>query len=175
LNSATEQGSPMSAVEMHAGGDVDWQALPPAARTLFVLGGLAWAIPLALAPTVLAAVFELGAPWRYALAGAVLGAAFGAWLGLKHYRHTRWRLDDDGFTLRRGRMWRSETRVPQSRVQHLDLKRGPLERRYGLSTLVIHTAGSRHSAVTVSGLGEADAERLRDRLARQDDGIDDGD
>jgi membrane protein YdbS with pleckstrin-like domain len=40
---------------------------------------------------------------------------------------------------------------------------------------VIHTAGSRHSAVTVTGMGEADAERLRDRLARQDDGVDDGD
>jgi membrane protein YdbS with pleckstrin-like domain len=152
-----------------------WQPLPPSARTLFMLGGLAWAIPLALVPGVLAAVFDVPSPWRYALCGAVLGATFGAWLGRKHWRHTHWRLDDDGFTLRRGRMWRSETRVPQSRVQHLDLKRGPLERRYGLSTLVIHTAGSRHSAVTVPGLGEADAERLRDRLARQDDGVDDGD
>ena len=151
-----------------------WQPLPPSARTLFMLGGLAWAIPLALVPGVLAAVFDVASPWRYALSGAVLGATFGAWLGRKHWRHTHWRLDDNGFTLRRGRMWRSETRVPQSRVQHLDLKRGPLERRYGLSTLVIHTAGSRHSAVTVTGLGEADAERLRDRLARQDDGVDDG-
>ena len=153
----------------------DWQALPASARKLFMLGGLAWAIPLALVPGVLATVFDIASPWRYALCGALLGGAFGAWLGRKHWRHTHWRLDDDGFTLRRGRMWRSETRVPQSRVQHLDLKRGPLERRYGLSTLVIHTAGSRHSAVTVTGLGEADAERLRDRLARQDDGVDDGD
>ena len=153
----------------------DWQALPASARTLFMLGGLAWAFPAALVPGVLAAVFGVPSPWRYALCGALLGAALGAWLGRKHWRHTHWRLDDDGFTLRRGRMWRSETRVAQSRVQHLDLKRGPLERRYGLSTLVIHTAGSRHSAVTVSGLGEADAECLRDRLARQDDGVDDGD
>jgi uncharacterized protein len=155
-------------------GPTDWQPLPASARTLFMLGGLAWAIPLALVPGVLATVFDVGSPWRYALCGALTGAAFGAWLGCKHWRHTHWRLDDDGFTLRRGRMWRSETRVPQSRVQHLDLKRGPLERRYGLSTLVIHTAGSRHSAVTVAGLGEDDAERLRDRLARQDDGVDDG-
>jgi hypothetical protein len=29
--------------------------------------------------------------------------------------------------------------------------------------------------VSVTGLGESDAERLRDRLARQDDGVDDGD
>ena len=39
----------------------------------------------------------------------------GAWLGAKRFRSKAWRLDDDGFTLRRGRMWRSETRVPQSR------------------------------------------------------------
>jgi membrane protein YdbS with pleckstrin-like domain len=64
--------------------------------------------------------------------------------------------------------------VPASRVQHLDLKRGPLQRRYGLATLVIHTAGTRHSAVAVSGLDAADAERLRDRLAHQVDDDDDG-
>ena len=57
--------------------------------------------------------------------------------------------------------------MPQSRVQHLDLRRGPLQRRLDLSTLVIHTAGTRHSAVTVSGLDAGDAERLRDTLARQ--------
>jgi hypothetical protein len=58
-------------------------------------------------------------------------------------------------------------------VQHLDLKRGPLERRYGLATLVIHTAGTRDSAVNVEGLEDADAEHLRDRLARQMDHDDD--
>ena len=64
-------------------------------------------------------------------------------------------------------MWFRETRVPASRVQHLDLKHGPLERRWKLATLVIHTAGSKMSAVSVSGLDADDAETLRDRLAQQ--------
>ena len=81
--------------------------------------------------------------------------------------------DGDGFALARGHWWRLETRVPASRVQHLDLKHGPLERRWRLATLVIHTAGSKMSAVSVSGLDAADAERLRDRLARQLDHDDD--
>ena len=55
-------------------------------------------------------------------------------------------------------MWQLETRIPISRVQHLDLRRGPLERRAGLATLIVHTAGTRLSAVTVNGLDEADAE-----------------
>ena len=97
------------------------------------------------------------------------GAAIGAWRGDRIWRHSAWCLDEAGFTLRRGRLWRRETRVPQSRVQHLDLRRGPLQRHFGLSTLVIHTAGTRHSAVTINGLAADDAERLRDTLARQVD------
>jgi membrane protein YdbS with pleckstrin-like domain len=104
---------------------------------------------------------------------ALLGAGIGAWPGLKHYRHTFWRLDEEGLAVRRGRMWQRETRVPATRVQHLDLKRGPLQRRRHLATLVVHTAGTRHSAVTVPHLDADDAERLRDRLARQIDPDDD--
>ena len=59
--------------------------------------------------------------------------------------------------------------MPASRVQHLDLRHGPLERRWNLATLVIHTAGSKMSAVSISGLDADDAERLRDHLARQID------
>lgn len=150
-------------------GDQDWQPLPPRARTLFMLaGGLGVAVPavgtlavggvmLSHRPAVLAA----------AAAGWLLFAVISIWLGHKRYRYTHWLLDDDGFALRRGRLWRSETRVPGSRVQHLDISRGPLERRFGLATLVIHTAGTKQSAVTVPGLDADDAERLRDHLAQR--------
>jgi membrane protein YdbS with pleckstrin-like domain len=103
----------------------------------------------------------------------VAAAVFGAWLGWRRYRHTLWLLDADGFGLRRGRLWQSDTRVPGSRVQHLDIRRGPLERHFRLATLVIHTAGTRHSEVSVSGLDADDAERLRDHLACQTDDDDD--
>lgn len=152
-----------------------WQPLPPRARTLFVLGNLVgFGIP------AVGALIPIGllVPWKPAAlalsaASIVLLPMFGVWLARKQYRYTQWRLDSDGFALRRGRLWQSETRVPSTRVQHLDLKRGPLERRFGLSTLVIHTAGTRHSAVSLSGLDADDAERLRDRLARQSDHDDD--
>lgn len=144
----------------------DWQPLPTRARKVFLLNGLWLAIPFAPAPALLAGAFDLPIV-VLGFCGALLGATFGMWLGNKHWKYTYWRLDGDGFTLRRGRLWRSETRVPQSRVQHLDLKRGPLQRHYELATLVIHTAGTRHSAVTVTCLDEADAETLRDQLARQ--------
>ena len=152
----------------------DWQKLPARARRLFV--GTT-ALGLALPATVAAVAFCLGArpAWLWWLVPmcAIAAAAIGAWLGWRRYRHTRWLLDGDGFGLRRGRLWHSDTRVPGSRVQHLDIRRGPLERHFRLATLVIHTAGTRHSEVSVSGLDAGDAERLRDHLARQTDDDDD--
>lgn len=153
----------------------EWQPLPPRALHLFVIANvlgfgllaLGALIPIGLlmpsrSLALVAALFELTAL-----------PAFGVWLARKQYQYTRWKLDEDGFALRRGNLWRSETRVPASRVQHLDLKHGPLERRYRLATLVVHTAGTRDSAVSVTGLDEDDAARLRDRLALQIDDDDD--
>lgn len=151
-----------------------WHPLPVRGARLAALGGaLGVAIPAAFALGALAMVTELGSPWLLAPAGAVAGGVFGAWLGYKRHRRTLWRLDEDGFAVQRGRWWRVESRIPVSRVQHLDLKRGPLERAMGLATLVIHTAGTRMAAVSVNGLDDADAEHLRDRLSRQLDSDDD--
>lgn len=151
----------------------DWQALPARARSLFMLGdGLGLALVGAFGFAILAAVFELTTPAAAGAFGLLFGAMLGAITGARRHRRTHWRLDADGFTLARGNWWRRETCVPVSRVQHLDLKHGPLERRWRLATLVIHTAGSKFSAVSASGLDADDAERLRDRLACQLD-IDD--
>lgn len=146
-----------------------WQPLPARARTLFVLANLVgFGIPAVLVLVPIGWWFESPAVrLGLGLASLVLLPAYGAWLAVKQHRHTQWLLDADGFGLRRGRFWYRETRVPATRVQHLDLKRGPLERRFGLATLVIHTAGTRHSAVTVEGLDAGVAEALRDHLARQ--------
>ncbi|MCL1634949.1 PH domain-containing protein [Luteimonas sp. SX5] len=152
-----------------------WQPLPPRALNLFVLANI-----LGFGMIALVAMVPIGLlmPTRsLALTAALIELValplFGVWLARKQYRYTRWKLDADGFALRRGNLLRSETRVPASRVQHLDLKHGPLERRYKLATLVVHTAGTRNSAVSVTGLDEADAETLRDRLAHQIDDDDD--
>jgi len=156
--------------------EAGWQPLPPRARSLFLLThGLGLGVP-ALVFLVLVALRVL----RHDLAPAAAVAALvlvavGLWIGLRRYRYTRWLLDDTGFGYRRGRLWLTETRVPRTRVQHVDLKRGPLERHFGLATLVVHTAGTRASAVAVAGLDAGEAARLRDVLAQQADDDDDDD
>ncbi len=132
-----------------------------------------FALPVALVMLLLVSVLEIRDSLAVAIAGLLAGLLPGAWLGHRLHRSTFWLLDEAGFALRRGRLWQRETRVPASRVQHLDLRHGPLERRWRLATLVIHTAGSRFNAVSVTGLDAEDAARLRDRLARQLDDDDD--
>ncbi len=168
MDDQLEASVPASAV--HA----DWQHLPARGAKLAALSGaIGFAIPMAIGLGVLSQLVELATPWLVAPIAAVAGAAFGAWLGIKRHRRTLWKLDEQGFALQRGRWWQTESRVPISRVQHLDLKRGPMERAFKLATLVIHTAGTRMAAVAISGLDDQDAERLRDRLARQLDQDDD--
>lgn len=152
-----------------------WQPLPVRARTLATISTLIGTlVPLTIALGV-GTIASARTPLSLALTGAalVLIPAWAVWIARRRWLRTRWRLDDDGFGIRRGHMWRSDTRIPGSRVQHLDIQRGPLERAFGLSTLVVHTAGTRNSAVSVSGLDHAEAERLRDalaaRAARDDD------
>ena len=56
------------------------------------------------------------------------------------------------------------TPTPSSvrRVQHLDVTRGPLDKMFGTATLVVHTAGTRNSIVTVPGLAPDRAAEIRD-------------
>jgi membrane protein YdbS with pleckstrin-like domain len=86
------------------------------------------------------------------------------------FRHTSYRVDDAGLEIRRGVYWRTITNVPRSRIQHTDVSQGPLERRHGLGTLVVYTAGTQHSEVKLPGLEFSTAQRIRAHLLPQDQG-----
>ena len=154
-----------------------WQPLPPAARTVWSIAtALSALLPAtAVAFTVFVGADDLSLPARVGLAAAIwlLPAAGLVWLARARWRRTHWRLDANGLRVRRGVVWRSEVLVPRSRVQHLDLERGPIERRFGLATLVVHTAGTRMHALRQSGFHDADAVALRDALLPEADRHDD--
>lgn len=91
---------------------------------------------------------------------AVLGSSHAV---LRH-RRFRFELRADALYLERGVIVHVSTVVPYVRVQHVDTRRGPLERMTGLATTVVYTAGSRGADVSVPGLSPARANDLRDRL-----------
>ncbi len=130
--------------------------------TTAVLGGLSL---LALL-VVLAVARRLPGALRLLLPVAwflfVSGLAWFAqrWPAVEH-AHTRYRVDAQGLEIHRGVVWRAVTTVPRSRVQHIDVTQGPVERRFGLGTLVVYTAGTEHSRVDLPGLAHETATRLR--------------
>jgi membrane protein YdbS with pleckstrin-like domain len=95
---------------------------------------------------------------------ALLGLIALILLPQRRYRGWGYREEEDDLHIRHGLLMRVRTVVPFGRVQHIDTTQGPIERRLGLATLILHTSGTRSSAVSLPGLLEADADRMRDRI-----------
>ena len=81
-----------------------------------------------------------------------------------HYKYASYTLDGEGIEIRSGVWWREVISVPRSRVQHIDVSQGPMERSYGLGRLVLYTAGTEHSRVELAGLSHGVALNLRNHL-----------
>jgi len=113
--------------------------------------------------------FAIGpsAPFFWPLAPVlVIGAGIfliGWWPRIS-YRHLRFGVDETGIAIESGVIWRSRVSLPRVRIQHTDVSQGPLERRYGIGTLKMYTAGSRHTKIELPGLRHEDAIALRDAL-----------
>ncbi len=71
--------------------------------------------------------------------------------------------------LRRGLFWIRQTIQPIRRVQHIELNRGPLEKRLGLASLTLYSAGSTGATFRIPGLSLLTASRLRRFVLRHSD------
>jgi len=85
------------------------------------------------------------------------------------YRHLFYCLTEDSVIIRKGVFWKMETIVPKSRIQHTDIAQGPVERAFGISSLIIHTAGTQFALVPLSGINQDLAPRLRNHLLESRD------
>jgi membrane protein YdbS with pleckstrin-like domain len=99
----------------------------------------------------------------WVVASAALAALSHVWPALEH-RHLSYRLSEQSIRIRRGVLWREVITVPRNRIQHTDVSQGPLERRFGLATLLVHTAGTEFARVTLPGLENGRALAIRDHL-----------
>ncbi len=126
-------------------------ALPPlagAAFAAFLLGRFdrvpAWVGSALVGLAVALAIWEIGPmpalrwqTWRYAIG-------------------------EREVDLQRGWWTRTRTVVPMARIQHVDTARGPLQRHFGLASVVFYTAAG---ANEIPALDEATAAAARERIA----------
>lgn len=102
----------------------------------------------------------------------VLEALGGVYMFLR-FRDWSFELREDHLFLDHGVFTRKRSMVPYVRVQHIDTQRGPVYRFFGLSKVVVYSAGSKGADVTVPGLSRSDAsdvqEKLRDLAIESED------
>lgn len=103
-------------------------------------------------------------PWWAVI--PVIAAAAGLawwWVGVDHARWG-WRLTEDLLEVRRGVLVRRTYLVPRSRIQNVTTTAGPLQSRYGVLTLNVHTAGARTRNVSIEDIDAGHAAAIRRRL-----------
>ena len=83
---------------------------------------------------------------------------------MRRYSARGYQMSADRLRVVRGLLFRSDTVVPFSRVQHIDVHQGPLERFFGIATLTLHTAGNHNASVALPGLGEPLAREMREDI-----------
>ncbi len=144
------------------------ERLDPQAIALWRITGILNVVPL-----LAGACFGAVAMVRYggasvflavlpAVAVVVLGClVVGVVPGIR-WRMWRYEISPDEVDLQRGILWIERTLVPLARIQHVDTRQGPLQRRYGLSTVVIYTAAGPNQ---IPELSTAVAAEVRDRIA----------
>lgn len=80
------------------------------------------------------------------------------------YRRLGYALDGRLLRTVRGWLFHVDTVVPFVRVQHIDVTRGPFDKLFGTATLVVHTAGTHNSIVTLPGLSPERAAEIREAI-----------
>lgn len=98
--------------------------------------------------------------WLAWIALVFAAAGFLAWPPISVSKKA-WALRERDIVYRSGVVWRTTTAVPFNRIQHVETESTPLDRRFGLASLQVFTAGSAAGDLKIQGLPADVAERLR--------------
>lgn len=77
------------------------------------------------------------------------------------FRKKGYALREKDIIYKTGLIWKSMTTIPFNRIQHCEVKEGPIERLFGLSSLHIYTAGGSSSDIDIPGLHPQGAQDIK--------------
>ena len=144
------------------------ERLDPRAKTLWRISGTLGALPLLAVGAFLSWGLLRAVEVPLLLAILPLLAALGLLVVLAgvvpdlRWRRWRYEIREEEVDLQRGIVWVSRTLVPLARIQHVDTRHGPLQRRFGLATVVFYTAAGPNQ---IPELSAPVAAQVRDRIA----------
>ncbi|WP_240624542.1 PH domain-containing protein [Aurantiacibacter odishensis] len=140
--------------------------LDPAYATVMRIEGTLTVLPFLIAALVMGVAGALPEPWTWApmIVPVLIALVMVLLIPMKRYRSRGYHVSTDRLRVVKGVMFHADTVVPFSRVQHLDVEQGPLERAFGIARLILHTAGTHNASVTLPGLRHADAVAMREEI-----------
>ncbi|MEE4163631.1 MAG: PH domain-containing protein [Woeseiaceae bacterium] len=148
--------------ELPGAATLDWQPLDRAYRSRLLVDRVitialvvAGAVILSVLPKVQTAPILILAAVLAVVAVPILAWPFAA------VPRMGFVVRDRDIVYRKGVLWRSVTAVPFNRIQHVETSNSPLDRRFGLSSLKIFTAGGSGSDLKIDGIAAERAEQLR--------------
>lgn len=152
------------------------ERLDPKAKTLWRISGALWNAPLLLVAGTVGWFLVWRAEFSIFIGVLPLLAAimvYGLAVGvLPTLRWRRWRYEirEEEVDLQRGIIWVSRTLVPLARIQHVDTQNGPLQRWFGLSTVIFYTAaGANHIPELAAPVAAEVRDRISDLTREQDE------
>lgn len=148
-------------------GAVEWQPVDPRGEVRMRRAGLAWSAIAAAAAAIGARAAGIS-PW-WALAVFALFGLQSVWIARRRIRRYGWALTGDAVLYRSGGLWRHTTMARDSKVQAAALAEGPFDRRWGMVTLALDTAGAAATShrLHVPYLPRATARELLEEVDRR--------
>lgn len=122
------------------------------------------AVTLAIAAAIVTPIPGLPNPIRALIVAVVLALVVLDIAVVQRKRRDLWwyAIGSEQIDLEHGWIIVTRTVVPMTRVQHVELKRGPLADRFDLAALEIFTAAG---SVTIPALDRTEGERIRQQIA----------
>ncbi|GAB3409658.1 PH domain-containing protein [Flindersiella endophytica] len=142
----------------------NWQRVSPQLRSLRRTLLLIWLGIGTVAAIMLLGIFLSWLLVIPVLAVAAVGFAWGWVLAGRNWASWGYAERADDLLVTHGVLFKELVVVPYGRMQFVDVTAGPMDRRFGIAKVELHTASTATDAV-IPGLTPEEAERLRDRLA----------
>lgn len=77
------------------------------------------------------------------------------------FKKKKYVLREKDIVYSKGLIWSVRTSIPFNRIQHAEIKQGPIERKFDLSSLKVFTAGGQSSDLVIPGLPSDTAQQLK--------------
>lgn len=141
---------------------VDYHSLAPAWLKSSYIGTIIFFIFLLIPTWILPLAQGHEHPFLYIIpAFWLLWLVWSLWLTRKDFKIRGYSLREKDIIYRKGVIFKTTTVIPFNRVQHVEIKQGPIARYFGLHTLAIYTAGGESSDLSIPGLLDETAQQLK--------------